>query len=77
MYKNVIFSIMICVGLSSCVTVRPGEVGMVQTLGRLSDKVKTQGPVFYNPFTQRVVKTSIQTSNPVSYTHLDVYKRQV
>ena len=54
---------MICVGLSSCVTVRPGEVGMVQTLGRLSDKVKTQGPVFYNPFTQRVVKTSIQTSN--------------
>ncbi|MBK6364908.1 MAG: prohibitin family protein [Saprospiraceae bacterium] len=63
MYKNVIFSIMICVGLSSCVTVRPGEVGMVQTLGRLSDKVKTQGPVFYNPFTQRVVKTSIQTSN--------------
>jgi prohibitin 1 len=51
------------VSLSSCVTVRPGEVGMVQSLGKLSNKVKTQGPVFFNPFTQRVIKASIQTSN--------------
>jgi len=48
---------------TSCVTVRPGEVGMVQSLGKLSNKVKTQGPVFFNPFTQRVIKASIQTSN--------------
>jgi prohibitin 1 len=69
-YKNIIImntkillSILISMSAYSCVTVRPGEVGMVQSLGRLSNKVKTQGPVFFNPFTQRVIKASIQTAN--------------
>ena len=55
--------ILCCHYYTSCVTVRPGEVGMVQSLGKLSDKVRTQGPVFFNPLTQRVIKASIQTAN--------------
>jgi len=60
---KILFFIFAFASLSSCVTVRPGEVGMVQSLGKLSNKVRTQGAVFYNPFTQRVIKASIQTSN--------------
>lgn len=48
---------------TSCTVVKPGQVGIKQRLGKLSDKVKDQGPVFYNPFTSKVLKTSIQTTN--------------
>ena len=48
---------------SSCAVVDPGEVGIVQKLGKLSDKVKDPGPVFYNPFVSKVVKASVQTAN--------------
>lgn len=47
----------------SCAVVRPGEVGIKQKLGKLSDNVTTQGTMVYNPFTSKVVKTSIQTNN--------------
>ena len=49
--------------LSSCAIIRPGEVGVKQKLGRLSDKVNSTGPVFYNPFVSRVIRVSIQTNN--------------
>ena len=49
--------------LSSCAIVRPGEVGIKQKLGRLSEKVNPAGPVFYNPFVSKVVRLSIQTNN--------------
>ena len=49
--------------VSSCAVIRPGEVGIKQRLGKLSDKVATQGIVSYNPFTSKVIKTSIQTNN--------------
>ena len=48
---------------SSCAVVRPGEVGIKQRLGKLSDNVTTQGTILYNPFTSKIVKTSIQTNN--------------
>jgi len=49
--------------ISSCAVIRPGEVGVKQKLGKLSDNIVTQGTVMYNPFTSKVVKTSIQTNN--------------
>jgi regulator of protease activity HflC (stomatin/prohibitin superfamily) len=49
--------------LSSCAVIRPGQVGVKQKMGKLSDEITTQGSVFYNPFTSKVVKTSIQTNN--------------
>jgi prohibitin 1 len=61
--KNLLILSGIWVLVSSCAVVRPGEVGIRQKLGNLSDKIHTQGPVFYNPFTSKVVKTSIQTND--------------
>lgn len=49
--------------LVSCAVVRPGEVGIKQKMGTLSEKVHTQGAVFYNPLTSKVVKASIQTND--------------
>ncbi|MFK8058954.1 MAG: prohibitin family protein [Polaribacter sp.] len=59
------FGILILViGLfSSCAVVRPGEVGIKQTLGKLSKEVKTQGTVFYNPVTSKVLIESTKTKN--------------
>lgn len=49
--------------LVSCAVVRPGEVGIKQKMGTLSEKVHTQGAVFYNPLTSKIVKASIQTND--------------
>lgn len=49
--------------LSSCSVIRPGEVGVKQKLGNLSDDIVTQGTIVYNPFITKVVKTSIQTNS--------------
>lgn len=61
--KKVIYSIVVCILFSSCITIKPGEVGLKQRLGKLSDRVYPQGPVFFNPLTSKVVRTSIQTKN--------------
>lgn len=49
--------------LSSCSIIRPGQVGVKQKLGKLSNEVHTQGTVWYNPFITRVIKTTIQINN--------------
>ncbi|MFN6037204.1 MAG: prohibitin family protein [Bacteroidota bacterium] len=48
---------------TQCTIIRPGEVGVRQTLGKLSNKVNVQGIVWFNPFTSKVIKGSIQTTN--------------
>lgn len=56
--------LILIVGLfSSCAVIRPGEVGIKQTLGKFSDEVKTQGTIVYNPIISRVIKESTKTSN--------------
>jgi prohibitin 1 len=49
--------------LSSCAIVRPGEVGVKQSLGKLSNKTKISGTVWFNPFTSKVIRVSTQTEN--------------
>ena len=48
---------------ANCAVIRPGQAGVKQTLGEFSDKVITQGTVFYNPFVSKVLKESTQTNN--------------
>ena len=48
---------------SSCAIIRPGEVGVKQTFGQLSNEVYSQGPLGYNPFTTIVIKAPIRTVN--------------
>ncbi len=61
--KKVIYLLLIAVLTMSCAVVRPGEAAMKQKFGNLEDKVTTQGTIWYNPFTTRVIKESIQTNN--------------
>ena len=49
--------------LTSCAVIRPGEVGIKQKLGKLTGDVQSEGTVFYNPITSRVVKESTKTKN--------------
>jgi prohibitin 1 len=60
---KLIFSLIFVIVLSSCSVIRPGEAGVKQRFGKLASKVYTQGTIFYNPFSSRVIKTSIQTRN--------------
>jgi len=49
--------------LASCTIIRPGEVGVKQKLGNLSDKTHLQGAVWFNPFVAKVIKTDIQIND--------------
>ena len=64
MKKSILFSVsaLAAVFVSSCAVVRPGEVGVKQHLGQLSEEVTLQGPVVFNPFTSKIIKASIQTN---------------
>lgn len=65
--SNMKIRVLIYVGLivflSNCAVIRPGEAGVKQTLGKLSNNVSTQGTMFYNPLVSRVIKESTQTNN--------------
>lgn len=62
--KKIFTNLILCtLLLSSCVVIRPGEAGIKQRLGKLSSDVKTQGSMTYNPFTTKVIVTSIRTNN--------------
>jgi len=49
--------------LNSCAVIRPGEAGVKQRFGQFQEGVKTQGLVFFNPISTKLVKESIQTNN--------------
>jgi len=62
--KTMFFSLSLAVLLlSSCAIIRPGEVGVKQTLGKLSDKSYMQGAVWYNPFVTKIIITNTQINN--------------
>ena len=49
--------------LTSCMVIRPGEVGVKQRFGKLDDKVLDEGPHFYNPFGTKILTMPIRTEN--------------
>ncbi|CAI8290714.1 MAG: Uncharacterised protein [Owenweeksia sp. TMED14] len=54
----------ICIILfNSCAVVRPGEVGVKQTFGKLKKNVITPGLTGLNPFTTRLVRIPTRTVN--------------
>jgi len=48
---------------SSCAIVKPGEIGVKQRLGKLSENTIEQGPHAFNPIFTKVIITSVQTEN--------------
>lgn len=63
MKKKLVITFFSSLILSSCTIIRPGEVGVKQKLGRLSNKINYDGIVFFNPFYSKVIKLSVQTNN--------------
>lgn len=63
MKKEIIYALVFVLICSSCAVVRPGEAGVKQTLGKFSKNISTQGTIFYNPLTSRVIKESTRTNN--------------
>jgi regulator of protease activity HflC (stomatin/prohibitin superfamily) len=61
--KTKIVLVLLALTTTSCAVIRPGEAGVRQKLGKLDSEVTTQGTLFFNPFTTRVIKESIQTNN--------------
>lgn len=55
------FAIMIL--LSGCMVIRPGEVGVKSTLGKLQNKVYEPGVVGFNPFVTQVMRMPTRTVN--------------
>ena len=63
--------------MTSCAVIRPGDVGIKQTLGKLKGKTKTQGVIVFNPFVSSIVRVPIRTVNkeirlnlPLSLIHI-------
>ena len=49
--------------LTSCVTIREGEVGVKRTFGKYANVPYTDGLKAYNPLFSRIIKISTQTEN--------------
>jgi len=49
--------------LGGCATVRQGEVGVKQTLGRIDDTPVAPGARLYNPFVTRILRVPVRTVN--------------
>jgi regulator of protease activity HflC (stomatin/prohibitin superfamily) len=65
--KNYRFLFVLClasiIGLSSCVTVRQGEVGVKRKFGKYNDRPFDSGVKVFNPITSTIVKVPTQTEN--------------
>ncbi len=61
--KKYIFSLLVIIQFMSCAVVRPGEIGVKQRWGKLSNKSYDEGLVWFNPISTKVVKTNIQISD--------------
>lgn len=49
--------------LASCAVIRPGEIGVKRTMGKLAQNTLEQGSHGYNPFITQIIKTNIKTQN--------------
>ena len=63
MKKLILHSLIILMLIPSCAIVRPGEVGVRQSLGRLRGKPVSPGIAVINPFTTILVKIPTRTVN--------------
>jgi regulator of protease activity HflC (stomatin/prohibitin superfamily) len=47
--------------LQQCAIIRPGEIGIKQSLGKIKGKPIVQGVKWYNPFSSRIVRINVRT----------------
>ncbi|MEY5134201.1 MAG: hypothetical protein RLZZ198_2205 [Bacteroidota bacterium] len=65
MKKNqiVVFLIASLAIITSCTVVRPSQVGVKSTFGKIKGKIRQPGAVLYNPFVSRIIKVNVRTMN--------------
>jgi regulator of protease activity HflC (stomatin/prohibitin superfamily) len=61
--KKYLFALALAALLTSCTVIRQGEIGVKRTYGKLSPTVLDAGLVSFNPFSTRVLKVPIRTTN--------------
>jgi prohibitin 1 len=61
--KRIVSFIAVGVFAVSCAVIQPGQVGVKQRFGKLSENTKSQGIMFYNPFVSRVIRVPTRTIN--------------
>jgi prohibitin 1 len=49
--------------LISCSVVKPNQIGVKTTLGKINSKINQPGPVLFNPFSTKVIKLNVRTMN--------------
>lgn len=60
---NIFTLLLISAFLSSCIIIRPGEVGVRRTMGKLQNKVLDEGVHGVNPFATTVIRKPVRTVN--------------
>lgn len=60
------FIFVICLALTSCTIVRPGEVGMIQRIGVIKPTPIIRGAKGFNPFTDKIIKINCRVTEVYS-----------
>lgn len=47
--------------VASCTVIRPGQMGMKQTIGKLKEGTINPGPKLFNPFVSKIIKMNVRT----------------
>ena len=63
MKKIWLLSLALLLALSSCKTIRQGNVGVKRTVGKIHDRSYPAGPRWYNPLVSRIIIVPVNTQN--------------
>jgi len=61
--KTIIYAILTLLVFTSCTVIRPGEVGVRQTFGKLKGEPVEEGLRLVNPITTTYLKVPVRTTN--------------
>ncbi len=59
--KKITLTLVAGIALASCTVIRPGQVGLKQTFGKLRSNTLNAGPRVFNPFVSKVIKINTRT----------------
>jgi len=62
-FQFAVFALFSLALVSSCTVVRPSQVGVKSTFGKIKGKIRQPGAVLYNPFVSRIIKVNVRTMN--------------
>lgn len=60
LFKTTVTGIVCLFLFQQCAIIRPGEIGIKQTLGRIRGRELRQGVNFYNPFASKVIRINVR-----------------